>query len=391
METKHYLSGFLAKQAPKILVSVGALFLALSLIGYKIDAHHYFHSYMTSFMFFLGLSLSSMFFVLIQFLARGGWGVVVRRVFEQLMKNIPLMAVFFIPIIFGLQDLFVWADPTAMHGHVLQGKVAYLNKPFFVGRAIGYFAIWIVIARFFFRKSVLQDDLGGDEITILLQRRSAVCILLFALTYTFASFDWVMSLEPLWYSTMFGLYTFANSTVAALCVGSLLYMLLRRFGFLKEVVTVDHFHDLGRLIYGFVIFWAYIAFSQFFLIWYANIPEETVWYLPRITGTWLKFTVVLWMAHFVIPLFLFMSRHAKRHLPFHTAIALLVTVACAMDLYFIVMPSVSDTVHITFTDVSIFLGMGGIYFALFFRNLSRYNLFPIKDPRLVESLQLETL
>lgn len=391
MQKNQYLKGFLADKLPKMLFGVGIVFLLISLVGFVKDKHHFYFSYLTSYMFFLKITLGSMFLVLVQYLARGGWGVAVRRIPECLMKNVALMIAFFIPILFGLEHLYHWLDLAHVaHDHLLQIKQPYLNKTFFVIRTIGYFTIWYLISRYFFKKSTDQDHIGGLENTAEMQKYSAPSVALFGLSFTFASFDWLMSLEPHWFSTMFGVYTFANSVVAALCTITLLYLLLRRHGFLKEVVTVEHYHDLGKLTYGFVVFWAYVTFSQFFLIWYANIPEETVWFLSRSVGSWKTFMIVTAIGHFVIPLFLFMSRHVKRNLSLHALMVGMILVTCYMDIVTIVKPTVSpEGVHFDLIDLSTFVGIGAIYFAFFFTRLKEHFLIPIKDPRLTESLNLD--
>ena len=323
--------------------------------------------------FYLELSLGAMFLVLVQFLTRGGWGVVVRRVPECLMKNIPILILFFIPILFGLEDLYHWLDyKYVAKDHLLQIKQPYLNKPFFIIRTIIYFVVWYFISKYFFNKSLEQDHVGGIETTAKLQKYSAPAILLFALTFTFAAVDWLMTLEPHWFSTMFGVYTFANAVVAALCVTSLIYMLLRRYGFLKNVVTIEHYHDLGKLTYGFIVFWAYVTFSQYFLIWYANIPEETFWFHLRLSGSWYTFAIIMSLGHFVIPLFVFMSRHVKRNLTLHSIILIMVLITCFMDIVYAVKPTIyKEGFHFDITDLTLLIGMGGIYFSLFFARLKR--------------------
>lgn len=390
METEYKLTGYLTNTLPKILFGLSVLFGLVTIFGLKTDAHYAYASYLVAFMFFLGISLSGLFFVIIQHLTRGGWGVLVRRVPEHLMNNVVLMAVLFLPILLGMDHLYHWLDPHYLAtDHLIQHKSPFLNKPFFIFRSIIYFVVWIVSARYFFRNSVQQDYLGGEANTDKMQKRSAVAILFFALTYTFASFDWLMSLEPHWFSTIFGIYVFANSTLALLCVTILVYLLFRKLGFLKDIVTVEHYHDLGKLAYGFVIFWAYIAFSQYFLIWYANIPEETMWYLPRLTGSWGVITWILVLGHFIIPLFAFMSRHVKRNLVTNGIFAGAMLLLCLLDTHYVVMPIISKTFHITVWDISAVLFIGCLYFAVFFLQAGKYALIPAKDPYIGESINLD--
>jgi hypothetical protein len=389
MNFEHRLTGFLSTRLPRFLLAIGILFSAIMSFGFNTDPHHAYYSYLVAFIFFLGMSLSAMFLVMIQHLARAGWGILVRRIPELLMKNLPLMALLFLPILFGMEHIFHWLDPSMAGDHLIQLKSAFLNKPFFIIRAIVYFLVWIITSRYFFRLSVQQDYVGGEDNTRKMQQRAALGILLFALTYTFASFDWVMSLEPHWFSTIFGIYIFANSTLAVLCLTSLLYMLLRRNGFLREIVTVEHYHDIGRLIYGFIIFWTYITFSQFFLIWYANIPEETSWYLPRFQNGWEIVAIILVFGHFLIPLFGFMSRHVKRNLTSHAFMVGMILLMCLLDTYFVIMPTASPHFHLTLWDISAVIAIGSLFFSVFFTNIGKYSLIPAKDPYLGESIALD--
>lgn len=390
MNEKQQLSGVLAGKFPRYATLVGLVFLVISAVMYMKDAHHFLPSYLVSYMFFIGLSLGSLFLVMVQHLSRAGWSVVIRRVPEALMRNLPLMAILFLPILLGIEHLYHWAEPgAAAHDHLLQIKAPYLNVPFFVIRAVIYFAAWITISKFFYSRSIRQDSVGGEALTDQMQKRSAVSILVFALTFSFASFDWLMSTEPHWFSTIFGVYVFGNAVLATFCFISLSYLILRQFGILKDIVTVEHFHDLGKFIYGFVIFWAYIAFCQFFLIWYANIPEETFWFLIRSEPSWKVFAIVYVSLHFILPLFLFMSRHAKRHLGFHKFIACMILLACFLDTYFVVMPTFSKSFHLSAADVVSFLAIGGIFIGAFLKRLGEASLIPIKDPYISESVNFK--
>ena len=371
---------------------VALLGVFLSLVFFiTTDRHHFYYSYLFSFSVFTTISLGAMFFVLIQFLSRAGWSVAVRRIPEYLMSNIGIMCVLFIPIIFGIHDLYHWSHADAlMSDRILQGKAPYLNRVFFIVRAILFFAVWLLISKLFSGKSELQDYDSNIEHTALLQRCSPVAVILFALTLTFGFIDWVMSLTPHWYSTIFGVYIFAGSMVSFLAINSIIYILLVKKGILKKSVTIEHFHDLGKLLYGFNVFWAYIAFSQYFLIWYANIPEETIWYGHHFAGNWNTVAILLSIGHFAIPFVLFMSRHAKRNLSFHFGMAIWLLLMHILDLYWVIMPTVSpDGIHVTVTDISTFLAIGGIYFYVFIKMMSKGYLIPVNDPRIDESLKFE--
>ena len=377
------------KTISKRVALVGLFFSIVFFI--TMVSHYFYYSYLFSFSVVTTISLGAMFFVLIQFLSRAGWSVVVRRIPEYLMSNIGVMLVLFIPILFGIHELYHWSHHDAVVSDpILRGKVPYLNTMFFVIRAVVFFGVWLWISKLFSGKSELQDYDSNIEHTALLQRCSPVAVILFALTLTFGFVDWLMSLTPHWYSTIFGIYIFAGAIVGFLALNSIIYILLFKKGILKQIVTIEHFHDLGKLLYGFNVFWAYIAFSQYFLIWYANIPEETVWYTQHFTGSWNTVAIILAIGHFGIPFVLFMSRHAKRNLSFHLGMAIWMLVMHILDLYWIIMPNVSPKgIHISVTDVSTLLLVGGIYFYFFAKRLSKGYLVPINDPRIDESLKFE--
>jgi hypothetical protein len=332
-----------------------------------------------------------MFFVIIQFLTRAGWSVVVRRVAESLMANVGVLFVLFIPILFGLHELYHWThEDVLMTDHIIQGKVPYLNIPFFVIRSLLFFAVWIIISKVFFSKSELQDYDPDPKHTAFLQRFSPLAIVLFGLTVTFAFIDWIMSLTPHWYSTIFGVYIFAGAVVAFLSVNSIIYITLHKLDLLPKAVNISHFHDLGKLLYGFNVFWAYIAFSQYFLIWYANIPEETVWFTQHFAGSWNTVAICLAVGHFGIPFVFFMSRHVKRNLNAHLVMAIWILIMHMLDLYWIIMPNVSPTgMHISVTDVSTLIFMLGVFMYVFINRISKSNLIPTQDPRLSESIHFE--
>jgi hypothetical protein len=381
------LTGFLAITLPKISLAVGIVFLVLGLFVSRNNLHHFSYSYLTSFIFYLVCSLGALFFVIIQHLTRAGWSVLLRRIAEVLMSNLWVLAIMFIPVLFALPHLYHWTLAEAAHDHILKGKSGYLNIPFFLIRATVFFGAWLLIARKFFNGSLDQDKSGDHSITLSLQKAATWAVAVFAITQTFAYVDWVMSLTPHWYSTVFGVYFFAVSAVASLSMISLILMILRRFGFLKDLVNVEHFHDLGKFMYGFNIFWTYIAFSQYFLIWYSNIPEETAFFHQHFNGSWNTAAIFLVIGHFVIPFITFMSRHARRNLPFHCGMVIWMLIMTYFDIFWVIMPNVLPAgFHLGFSDIASFLGLGGIFVWAFFTKLKSVNLIPVQDPRLHESI-----
>jgi hypothetical protein len=302
----------------------------------------FYASYLTAYMFWLSIALGGMFFVVVQYAARAGWSIVVRRLAENAMITLPLMGLLALPfLIWGNHDLYHWTHHHAVEADpILKGKEAYLNLPFWWGRAALYFALWCGLALYFYRNSTRQDETGDPQLTRKLQRIAPPAILIYGLSQTFAVFDWVMSLDPHWFSTMFGVYYFAGSALAIFAFMTVISYGLRASGALKEVITVEHYHDLAKYLFGFVVFWAYISFSQYMLYWYANIPEETMWFSHRWTGNWKTVSVVLAVGHFVIPFYFLMARAIKRAPALLLIAAIWLLAFHYIDLYWQIMPSV---------------------------------------------------
>ncbi len=373
-------------------------FLAIAVVGFAIaflgsNNAALWQGYWLAFIFYTAISLGGLYFVLMQHLTRSGWSVVVRRLSEHFMRNIWIMLLFLLPLIFGMHDLFSWSDTAhAAHDPILQAKAPYLNVPFFWIRSIGYFLIWGGIAAYFFALSRKQDSTGNPELTANLQAKAGIALVVYGLTQTFASFDWLMSLSPHWFSTLFGVYFFAGTAVVFLAALSVTLLILRSRGILAKVVTVEHYHDIGKLLYGYMMFWGYLAFSQLMVIWISNIPEEGAWYIVRGSygSPWQWVTILLAVGYFVIPFFLFMSRHAKRNLVVHFAIALWLMAMPLVDYFWIIQPNFTPTsLGLSWAHLGMFLGVGGVYFAALCWQMSAHPLVPVQDPRLSESLHFE--
>jgi len=273
---------------------------------------------------------------------------------------------------------------------LLRGQEPYLNPTFFYIRAAIYFTVWSLLSWWFRSRSVAQDDNGDERMTRRLQVSSGPSILLFALTVSFAAFDWIMSLDPHWYSTIFGIYYFSGCAVAIYSLLALLSAGLDRAHLLGHMVTVEHFHDLGKMMFAFVAFWAYIAFSQYFLIWYANIPEETLWFLHRWEGSWRQISVVLGVGHFVVPFFFLMPRAVKRSRRAVVPAAVWVLAMHYLDLYWLVMPSLHHHgAHFSPLDLTTLVGVGSVFVAGMGWFMRRDALVPLRDPRLAESISFE--
>ncbi len=390
----------LAEQSGAALVRVtwigaalGVGGLAASLALGATQMRHFYFSWLVAYLYFLSIALGSLFFTLVLFVCRAGWSVVLRRVLENVMATLPVFAVLFIPIWIGRHELFVWTDASAVaESHVLQGQRPFLNDTFFLIRALIYFVAWSALAVYFSRQSQKQDTSGDERITRRLQRVAAPGIVVFALTLTFASVDWIMSLDPEWYSTMIGVYYFSGAVLACFAFLILAITGIQASGPLRGVVTVEQMHDLGKLLFGFTVFWAYIAFSQYFLIWYANIPEETVYYIGRSQGSWATVGKVLVVGHFALPFFFLMPRAVKRSRPLLGAAALWLLVMHFVDITWCVMPTLSEHgLSLSVLDATTMLAVGGCFLAAFGWMSSRRALVPLGDPRLPESLSFENV
>ncbi len=382
-----------------MLLGVGLVaFLASAIIGFASgDLHHQFlFSYLVAYMFTLSLCLGALLFVMIQHVTRAGWSVVVRRLAENMASCMWLMAVLFIPIAIGYHDLYHhWAGVAEGVDELLDGKSAYLNSTFFFIRAAIYFLVWIGFARFFCGSSLKQDQNGDPGITLRMSRLAAPGILIMALTLTFAAFDWIMSLDPHWFSTIFGVTYFAGSMMALLATLGLFCMFLGRKGYLKGAVNVEHYHDIGKLLFAFMIFWTYVNFSQYFLIWYANLPEETLWYQHRAHGSWEIVGTILILGHFLLPFAFLMSRHIKRNTKTLAAAAIFLLVMHWMDMQFLIMPmhetDAEPGMHLHWMDAVTMIGLLGLFFGLTLHQTIRSPLLPQRDPRLEESLHFHNI
>jgi hypothetical protein len=386
--------GALGERSWRVLALVGAVaFLASVALaaGSTGGWRRFVFGYVVNFAFVLSLALGALYFVVLHYLTHAGWSVVVRRIAEAVSATLPLLAVLFVPILFGLGEVYPWARATvAAAGHRLPGSVLYLKTPFFVGRWIAYFAIWILTARYYYRRSVKQDSSGDVQLTVQMEHRAAVAMLLFAFTLTFAAIDLLMSLDPRWYSTIFGVYYFAGSVVGIYALITILVFGLQRAGFLRSAISVEHYHDLGKLLFGFVIFWAYIAFSQYMLIWYANIPEETEWLARRQMNGWGWVGLLLVFGHFVVPFVALLSRTPKRRPRLLAVAAVWMLAMHWVDIFWVVAPAGSPARPWPHpVDITLLVALGSWFLAGAAFAVRRRSLVPERDPRLAESLTFE--
>ncbi len=345
-------------------------------------------SYLTAFFFFATLGIGGLFFVAINNVAKAGWSVTIRRMSESMTSFIPGIIVGSLILILGLKHLYPWADAERVAADpLLLGKAAYLNTGFLIARLLIF-----GVGSFFFAKkivgsSIKQDQTGDEEITHKNVGRSIGFLLFFAISFSLFSVDLLMSLMPYWYSTIFGVYTFSGLFQSTMAAMILITYWVKNQGFVKGYINEEHIHDMAKYMKAFTVFWAYIAFSQFMLIWYANIPEETEYYLLRAQGGWMGITVALLIFRFVVPFIALLPRWAKRTESHLKAVCILILFMQYLDIYWIVYPNFNDNnVVFSFTEVGVFLGFAGAFMVLLCNFLSKNSLVAIKDPRLDEAL-----
>ena len=390
--------------------------------AFNTDTRTFWKMYLVAFLFGLTICLGGLFFVIIQFLTRAGWSVAVRRPAEALASNLKWIWLLFMPILWMFFDgtagmLFPWADLATMEAndpsmaHLVAKKAAYLNANFFIIRAVAYFAIWALLAWFFTSNSTKQDQDGAMHRTLSMQKWSGPAAILFALSISFAAVDWVMSLSPAWFSTMFGVYFFCGCVTGGYASLALITVRLKRHGLLQGIVSGEHLQDLGKLLFAFgMVFWAYIGFSQYMLIWYANLPEETGWFLARQIGGWGFFSFALLFGHFVLPFVGLLSKWMKRAPLILSIGAVWMLCFHYVDLYWLIMPEIPSDLDTfaKYADMSakyadtqthfgnpvnflLALGVAGTVIAGTISTLSRVALVPKQDPRLAESIRFENM
>jgi hypothetical protein len=390
-------------------VGVVALAAAVGLGStYGDGFHHFSLSYLTAYMWVLALALGALFWVTLQNLVNAHWSIVLRRVGEVFAANAPLMALLALPVVvpifMGHSSIYIWSDHEAVHAnHHLHHKAPYLNPTFFLVRFVFYFGFWTWLSRYWLKSSLAQDKAkDGRDIMGKMRAVAGPSMIVWALTMTFCAIDLLMSLDPMWFSTIFGVYYLASCVMGINAFMALTAMWLQKRGVLVKSVTTEHFHDLGKMVFAFTVFWAYIGFSQFMLIWYANIPEETGWFKERFAGGWTggswgTLSAILLFGHFVIPFFGLLSRHIKRRRPTLAFWAIWQLVMIYLDMYWLVMPALHKNVaaipgnHSTplpfsLMDLCCMVGILGVFVAGAAMRAKNLNLMPTNDPRLPKSL-----
>lgn len=367
------------------LMFIGLVAFAVMLMK---DKDRAWYSYLTAYFFFFILTIGGLFFTAVQHLTRAGWSVNVRRFCEALVAWMPAAAVGAIVLLFGCHTLYEWFDKAKVASdELLLHKSGYLNPTFFILRTAGCFILWLLFAKKIIGYSTKQDQTGDDSLSDRAIPWSTGFLVFFAISFSFFGVDLIMSLEAHWFSTIFGVYLFGGlfqSTMAAII---LLVMYCQRKGLLTGYVDENHMHDLGKFMFAFTVFWAYIAYSQYMLIWYANLPEETAFFIPRVTGAWTWESLALLTFRFIVPFLALLPRGAKRDPKMLGAISILILIMQYVDLHWLIYPNLNaQEVLLGLPEILIFAGFAGTYLFMVTRFLSKHPIVPLKDPRIHESL-----
>ncbi len=370
-------------------VRIGAAALAVCIIGAVLNPKRFFEAYLIAYVFWLGIALGCQAILMIHHLAGGRWGFVIRRQLEAASKTLPLLTVLFIPCLLGLHSLYIWTHPEALAAdEVLRHKQPYLNAPFFIIRAGVYFAVWLGTMVLLNQASRAQDQTPSRETTRRLTLISGTGLVLYMLTMTFASIDWMMSLEPQWFSTIYGLVIMTGQVLGAFAFVIIVARFLIQYKSFANLIEPLHFHDLGNFLLTFVIFWAYMAFSQFLIIWSGNLTDENSWYLHRLVGGWKGVGIALITLYFLMPFLLLLSRDLKHRSSWLFKVAMLVFIMGLVDIFWVVAPGFGRPApRVYWMDIIAPVGIGGLWIAMFIQQLKNQSIVPVHDSRIEEELE----
>ena len=373
------------KTVSMVLMFLGIVAFAVTLMR---DPARAWHDYLAGYFYFFAIALGGLFFSSVQYLTKAGWSVTVRRFCEAFTAYLPVAALGAIGLLFGSHYLYDWFDKAKVASdHLLAHKAPYLNPTFFVIRLVLFFGLWLFFAKKLIGFSTKQDVTGDESLTVKSVPWSIAFLLTFALSFSLFGVDVLMSLQPHWFSTIFGVYLFAGLFQSTIATMILFIQYCQKKGLLTGYVDENHMHDLGKFLFAFTVFWAYIAYSQYMLIWYANLPEETIFFIPRVTGSWTYVSAALLLFKFVVPFLALLSRRAKRDPNMLKAVAILILIMQYVDLHWLIFPNLNaEQVLLGVPEVLIFGGFAGAFLFMVTRFLSKHPIVPIKDPRLNESL-----
>lgn len=364
---------------------VGLIGLAVTIAGAFISQDQFFRAYLLGYVFWIQIALGSFALVMLHHLVGGRWGFVARRIAETGAMTLPLMALLFVPLLFGLRDLYLWAQPEAVaESTLLMHKTPYLNVPFFLGRTVFYFVVWIGLAYLLNRWSLQQDKTGDPKLSTRMKNLSGLGMVLYVVTATFAAYDWMMSLEPKWFSSIYGVIYIAGQALITFTFVIILTRILSKQEPLAGWLSTNIYNDYGNFMLAFVSFWAYVSFSQYLIIWSANLPETITWYITRTHNGWQWVAMILIFFHFAVPFAILLSRRAKRNIKLLIGLAIFLFLMRFIDLFWQIMPAFNQTLTIHWLDLAAPIGIGGVWIAFFMWQLKGKSLLPLHDPRFQE-------
>jgi len=368
---------------------VGLIGAVLTIAGFfLVSPEQFYRSYLWSYVFYVGVSLGCLAWLMLQYLTGGAWGIVIRRPAEAAARTLPLIALLFIPIAIGIPYLYQWAHPNIVAAdEALKHKQAYLNVPFFIGRAVVYLLGWSFLGWFFNRWSLIQDRDANPRAQSKMAALAGPGLIFWVFSITFMATDWVLSLDPHWFSTMFGLLFVAGQGLSSMAFLITVMVLLSYREPMSRVLTPRHLHDLGKLMLALVMTWAYFSFSQFLIIWAGNLPDEIPWYLERLRGGWQYVALLLVVGHFALPFALLLSRDLKRNFKLLAGISLFILFMRYVDVYWLVAPDfLKGSLGVSWMDITAPIGIGGIWLAYFLMQLEKRPLLPVNEPEIEEAL-----
>ncbi len=372
----------------RTLLLAGGAGAVLSAIGLAIEPAQFLQSYLMAYMLCLGVTLGCLALGMVHQLSGGAWGVVIRRPIGAATRVLPVMTLLFLPIVLGMRQLYPWTDAALVaRDEALQHKHLYLNTPFFLTRAIVYFATWNALAYFLNAWSLEQDQTADPRLARRMQMLSGGGLLAYGLTITFASFDWMMSLEPHWFSTIYGVLIVGGQGLSALAFLIAVLVWLSRRPPLDRIIVPAHFHDLGNLMLAFVMLWAYFSFSQYLIIWAGNLPVEIAWYLHRLQTGWRFVGITLVLFHFAVPFALLLSRTVKREASLLWKVAIGILVVRLVDLFWLIAPEFHQHgISVSWLDIVLPLTLASLWLACFIWQLRGRAILPVHDPEFDEAL-----
>jgi len=374
-----------------VLVFAALLGIIGCIAGYVSNPARLFQSYMVAFAYTTLIGLGAFFFVMVQFLTGSAWSVTMRRIMENVMITLPVGLILFIPVAIGLDQIYPWTNSAIVGADaVLKSKSSFLTPNFFITRTVIYFFLWSLWAGSIYHQSTKQDTARSIKQMHIASRWSAPGLFLAVAIGTMASYDWLMSLEPKWYSTIFGLVMLSGGGLSFFSVVTLVCLAFRRAGILKNSITLEHYHDLGKWLLCMTAFYTYVAFAQYFLIWYSNIPEETIWYRHRMVGAWLPISLAMPFLRFLIPFPILLCRPAKRSLKVIGLMAAYSLIVEYIDLYWIVMPTYYKTgPQPHWLDLATIVTTVSICGLVFWSRFKKHKMVPVGDLRFEQSLHFE--